>query len=512
MSTVEQVQEPVANPVEQTEQASVVKTVDEKSTTPENTASNEAVEEDAEPAKAFVPAPVPVASPWKVVDANAGVKKGLSVAEAVEELKNSSENKTRNNQLLRSSSKDRWVPLHANITVSTKLPNSSPRQGSGKPKSHGNSSGPQRGANKKKRTTNKRKQAAESETNGEASVSESNTELPAAEDSKSSAASSSSKKSAHGNGVSKKTSNKAKSTKKNHEVSVNAEESSQTTENPTTEENTAPVSETEGSENSERKPFNKRSNGYTYNSNNGSRPFNRNGNGPRRHTQPRHHHHHNNNSDGSSRPRYSNNNTNGYRRHHNNYGYGQFPPQQFANGAEFQGHPRSHRAPSPYFAAQKVAKQLQYYFGEQNLTKDAYLKNQISSKNGFIPLSLISKFYRVVNLSYGGDPNIVLGALYEIVSNSTAESSIEVAILKENLENDDVLSKYVIRSSNWDQFLGEESQEIDYDLEKTAEATDLDSFKIEAPVYDNIVEGSVENNAVAPQADHQPAEVIEQSA
>ncbi|KAL6942698.1 hypothetical protein ACO0RG_001659 [Hanseniaspora osmophila] len=512
MSTIEQVQEPVVSAVEQTEQAPVAQIVDEKSSTNETATPGDVVEEAAEPEKTFVPAPVPVASPWKVVDvssATTGGKKVPSVAEAVEELKSNNENKSRNNQLLRSSSKDRWVPLHANITVSTKQPNSSPRQGSGKPKSNGTPSGPQR-ATKKKRTTNKRKQTGENETNGEELASDSISESSIPEDSKASSASASSKKPVHGNGVSKRATNKSKPFKKTQdEASIGSGESSETAESSNVEENATQVSETEGADSAERKPFSKRQNGYSYsNGNNNNRPFSRNGNGPRRSTQPRHHH---NTGDGSSRPGYYNNN-NGYRKHHNNYGYGQFPSQNFGNGTESQSHFKAHHPPSPYFAIKKVAKQLQYYFGEQNLTKDAYLKNQFSSKNGFIPLSLISKFYRVVNLSYGGDPNIILGALHQILSSSPSESNVEVAVLKENLENDNVLSKYVIRSNKWEQFLGEESQDIDYDLEKTVEAADLASFEVEAPVFETSTEEHNENNIDEPQAHAQSAKVIEQSA
>lgn len=74
-------------------------------------------------------------------------------------------------------------------------------------------------------------------------------------------------------------------------------------------------------------------------------------------------------------------------------------------------------------AINNIARQIEYYFSEENLTVDNYLRSKLS-KDGFAPLSLISKFYRVVNMSFGGDTNLILAALREIVANEAATVNV----------------------------------------------------------------------------------------
>lgn len=55
-----------------------------------------------------------------------------------------------------------------------------------------------------------------------------------------------------------------------------------------------------------------------------------------------------------------------------------------------------------------IKNQIEYYFSEQNLTKDIFLRRQMDSE-GFIPIGLIASFYRVQALTQ--DVNLILEAL-----------------------------------------------------------------------------------------------------
>ncbi|CAI4056423.1 hypothetical protein SKDZ_03G0320 [Saccharomyces kudriavzevii ZP591] len=140
-------------------------------------------------------------------------------------------------------------------------------------------------------------------------------------------------------------------------------------------------------------------------------------------------------------------------------------------------------------AINNIARQIEYYFSEENLTIDNYLRSKLS-KEGFAPLSLISKFYRVVNMSFGGDANLVLAALREIVANETATVNVVEGSLVTNeaeavSETNEVketspLDRYFIRSKSWSNWLPE-TFETEVNIEKELAGDALDQFMISVP-------------------------------
>lgn len=154
--------------------------------------------------------------------------------------------------------------------------------------------------------------------------------------------------------------------------------------------------------------------------------------------------------------------------------------------------------PHPFVAVNNVARQIEYYFSAENLAKDNYLRSQFT-EDGFAPLSLIAKFYRMVNLSFGGDETLILGALREIVANDTA--TVDVAEVQEETERN--VSKFYVRSKNWEQWISKPEDEAENKADDQSTQKDtkqkiilkgdvLDAFKIEPPVFE------------APQANDEP--------
>lgn len=138
-------------------------------------------------------------------------------------------------------------------------------------------------------------------------------------------------------------------------------------------------------------------------------------------------------------------------------------------------------------AINNIARQIEYYFSEENLTVDNYLRSKLS-KDGFAPLSLISKFYRVVNMSFGGDTNLILAALREIVANEAATVNVAEGTLAAE-EGDNVtgeakepspLDKYFVRSKSWSNWLPE-TFETEINIEKELVGDALDQFMISLP-------------------------------
>lgn len=140
-------------------------------------------------------------------------------------------------------------------------------------------------------------------------------------------------------------------------------------------------------------------------------------------------------------------------------------------------------------AINNIARQIEYYFSEENLTVDNYLRSKLS-KDGFAPLSLIAKFYRVVNMSFGGDANLVLAALREIVANESATVNVAEGSLvtKETdtvAETDEVeeaspLDRYFVRSKNWSNWLPE-TVETEVNIENELVGDALDEFMLSLP-------------------------------
>ncbi|KAH3899563.1 uncharacterized protein SCODWIG_03872 [Saccharomycodes ludwigii] len=193
---------------------------------------------------------------------------------------------------------------------------------------------------------------------------------------------------------------------------------------------------------------------------------------------------------GSIRQYHNNNHHAHYHRHYSdNHNY----QQQNYNGNAFYNH-QLFTLPHPYVAVNNVARQIEYYFSVENLSKDFYLRCHFAKDNGYVPISLIAKFYRVVNMSFGGDVKIILGALCEIVRNSE-NSPVEIATGRQtNIENQadqDILSKYFIRSKDWEKWcIKDDAERVDsvnpvvVEIEKTLSNLDLSEFQIEPPTFE----------------------------
>ncbi|EDO19133.1 hypothetical protein Kpol_2000p101 [Vanderwaltozyma polyspora DSM 70294] len=133
--------------------------------------------------------------------------------------------------------------------------------------------------------------------------------------------------------------------------------------------------------------------------------------------------------------------------------------------------------PPAFIAVNNVAAQVEYYFSEENLSKDTFLKSKMS-KNGLVPLSLISQFYRVVNMSFGGDHNLILAAAREIVANENATVEIVTGKIESSEETEsNLLSKYFVRSKNWSSHIPDESAS-DVEIEDVLVGDVMDAFRI----------------------------------
>ncbi|CAI1864227.1 hypothetical protein SEUBUCD646_0B06100 [Saccharomyces eubayanus] len=177
--------------------------------------------------------------------------------------------------------------------------------------------------------------------------------------------------------------------------------------------------------------------------------------------------------------------------HDSGPGYNQqthFHSQQYYNNYNYQ-----QQLQTPYYnlmdpilkSIESIKNQIEYYFSAENLTNDKFLRSKFSKTNdGFIPMSLIGKFYRMVNLSLGGDPNLILASMREVLNNGET-NHLEIAFGR--TENAQVkpayefnpLDNYFIRPENWAEFTEENSNETDetekYKIEKILEIGDLDN-------------------------------------
>lgn len=200
-------------------------------------------------------------------------------------------------------------------------------------------------------------------------------------------------------------------------------------------------------------------------------------------------------------------------------------------------------------AINNVAAQIEYYFSDENLSKDSYLLSKMS-QDGFAPLSLIGQFYRLVNMSFRADPVIILAALREIVRNesatveivrgtsnvsylafkdmkkSTEEAESEVEETKEN-----PLNPFFIRSKNWSNWIAipenaekfqkaqneaQAEQKVTIDVESVLSGDVLDNFMINiipVPIPSRVAVpvATTEIAAEQPVAEQQESEVTTSS-
>ncbi|QLQ78705.1 hypothetical protein HG537_0B00540 [Torulaspora globosa] len=135
-------------------------------------------------------------------------------------------------------------------------------------------------------------------------------------------------------------------------------------------------------------------------------------------------------------------------------------------------------------AVNSIARQIEYYFSPENLAQDKYLRSKLS-KEGYAPLSLIAKFYRVVNMSFGGDPSLILAALREIVFNQNSTVDVCYGTIENaddtdsNHDDNAILANYFVRSKQWETLLPEEFSTI-IKIDKILENDALDEFMINA--------------------------------
>lgn len=131
----------------------------------------------------------------------------------------------------------------------------------------------------------------------------------------------------------------------------------------------------------------------------------------------------------------------------------------------------------PIMSVQNIARQIEYYFSEENLAKDKYLTSQFNS-NGYVKLSVIAKFYRIVNMSFGGDINLIMGALNEIITNEM--STFDVGLLSDPID-ENPLNLYAIRTKQWESWLPEEPNNFSVN-ENILDKNALVQFKVDPPI------------------------------
>ncbi|EDO18964.1 hypothetical protein Kpol_2002p34 [Vanderwaltozyma polyspora DSM 70294] len=178
-----------------------------------------------------------------------------------------------------------------------------------------------------------------------------------------------------------------------------------------------------------------------------------------------------------------NNNNNSKNNHNQNH-------QQKQNRYhDYASHYNSHQMYQPYYSIQpliaavnNVASQIEYYFSKENLEKDAFLRSKILN-DGYVALSLISKFYRVVNMSFGGDTNVILAALSEIINNENATVEVAIGSIEES-KAESALDMYFIRSKEWVDYVPVEVTEK-VTINSTLSGSDLDQYRITIPQIQN---------------------------
>ncbi|CCE63464.1 hypothetical protein TPHA_0E03750 [Tetrapisispora phaffii CBS 4417] len=129
-----------------------------------------------------------------------------------------------------------------------------------------------------------------------------------------------------------------------------------------------------------------------------------------------------------------------------------------------------------------VAHQIEYYLSKENLEKDTYLMPKLS-KDGYISMYPLSKFFRLVNLSFGGNISILLAALREIVVNENATITVSSgAFLDLNIEDsENILRQFFLRGKDWESYKGDivnNKEESSYIIEKELSGNDLDQYMI----------------------------------
>ncbi|SMN20114.1 similar to Saccharomyces cerevisiae YDR515W SLF1 RNA binding protein that associates with polysomes [Maudiozyma saulgeensis] len=387
----------------------------------------------------LAPAPLPANSPWKPISNDIPVT-NINVDDL-----ESNRKKTRTPV---SSTSTKWVPIKASITVS---------------------SGNRKNANNKKKSShNNNSNTQKSNTSGSASSN-----------------SSRKKKSHHSHGHPhsfEKSNNNSTETTSNGDSSavVSEDKSSETTFDATQalQSDEQKKQQNHRHQSQRRRHYSNTNNKNGQGNTNGQRnTFNRN-NGQGNNKYHRHHQH------------------NGHHGHYSQSHHHQQQQQMVQLQSNF------YAVQPVMMAVNNIARQLEYYLSNDNLINDTYLRSKFS-KDGYVPLTLLAQFYRVVNMSFGGDVNIILSAIREIVFNETATVDIAKGKLLVGGQEDpkegesevahpiepSQLDYYFIRAHDWEKWIPAEfGSEIE--IEKVLTGNDMDEFMmkiIQVPTQSAVV-------------------------
>ena len=78
--------------------------------------------------------------------------------------------------------------------------------------------------------------------------------------------------------------------------------------------------------------------------------------------------------------------------------------------------------PDPEDLKDKIRHQIEYYFSEENLVKDVFIRKKMDC-DGYLPISLIASFHRVASLTQ--DVNMIISALKDSLSVELSESQLK---------------------------------------------------------------------------------------
>ncbi|CDO92709.1 unnamed protein product [Kluyveromyces dobzhanskii CBS 2104] len=411
-----------------------------------DSSANESEEEKPK----LVLAPLPTKSPWEETGVTDVKPLDLSKVVAAKNKKVSSQAKLRAKGTPSLTGKEKWVPLDVDIVVKDKIPEvGTVNGGKGKKlKSKAKKDKPKttkktkaKDATKPKKEVDSEKKAAKKQdrqSNRNSSLN-GNGEKPSADD--------------FSTGSAKTQSSEVGSNDLEERQEVAS--STSNSNHPVANSSSAPTSSTddESKKDNQQRRFTSNSKPFFPKS---SSNHNRNNNGHGYHNQ----HHHNNNN-GSH--------------YHGSKSQRQRP---YAPVVYQQNYTPS------YVLVDEIVRQIQYYFSIENLSKDMFLKSQMNAQ-GFVPLALISRFHRMLNLSYG-DVGLILAALREL--KISEDSNVNIEKLTEPFENvlGNPLFQYAMSSKVW---VADESI-VEPKSYETVELVgdELELFKIEPlnPIIDSL--------------------------
>lgn len=454
-TAVQEIAQPVENVQEQTQTESNISSVENKK------------ESSVPPPANLIPAPIPTSSPWKSVSNDIPIT-SISV-EDFESLKKKSPTPS-----IKSHTSTKWVPIKASITVSN---NNNKNGNKNKNHRHTHNGKKNSNSNKTKQNHSKKNKKNSNQNKKQEKAGEGDSSQPVS--------------SSNENTSSSTTATTSTVDEKNTSTEIN---DSDTSIKASGEQPQQPQQQHSHSNNNKQKRFNNKHHSHHFNNNNNRKFYNKQQQGQGQQPQGQ--------TQNGFTPRQNNSNSN-FRHSNNNQKHRSFRPQQMA-----QLYSMLYPFHYSMMAVNSVARQIEYYLSDENFATDDYLKQQLS-KDGYVPLSLLSKFYRLLNMSFGGDLNIIMAALREIVFNENAtvevvqgeqiinpaeesnqeqneeeerrqdqeEEQGEQESEKKSVTEPSPLTKYFIRSKNWEKWLPE-TPTFEVEIHKTLSGNDLDEFML----------------------------------